>query len=1417
MSISHCKTCILVLSLCLVALSFLPDLGGVCGEELMDMACEGDLCYGLPYPSSTLSSYESRQSFNGIHSQERDDVEYECTFSSTNDDHDEKKALKDIHDSLYGGSTLQWGGFLDGNSSYCCAPEILCTTTPDNINHVSELNVYAPGSLGVEMNLSPSISRLQYLVQLKFAVTDLASFPDSIGELPRLSTVIARFCQLNGFPESFGNLSSLTYLEFPVSPPVKGNFVIPASFVNLDRLTSLLIDSPVFLSDDQLCLFSSLSIEYLELQGMSRNGISKDISDCLAALKPTLRDLTILRLDSEKLPDWFGDLALTRFRLSNAPKVTTSPHLPETLTSIVLHFVEFNDFSFLSSLVNLQSILIHAKTLHAVDEIFEPMTQLQNLTLECPLQHINSLPRLTNLRNVDLSATLASLPDDIGDLTQLETLILTGRGIFSSIPDSFCRLENLRVLDLVMVLQLFDHLPNCIGDLSSLEILSIPNTPMKTLPDSMANLQKLRIYNFGTTPMLELPKGLCSWTHLEKFTQGCDYTAPVFNISSDCKNLANLQQFIMVGCKINFADDAFQGAENIWNVEIIEGKIFNFPRTTHCHKLSFLKLRAELEELPPSFGIGLDSLESCILSGNLLTHLPAGIANVSSLEMLHIDHNPLVALPDGFGENFPVLKELRMLELPHLSYIPESFGKMPLITNIDLSNTNISSLPTDPSAMVSLLSLKASNARLESLSIRWFGLPALHTLDVSHNRISVIATGAITEDVCVDGHSLATLDLSFNLLQESYNLASCMSKLPALNFAYLQNNAFESFFISGSSVFLIDMSHNKGLKSFQTDGANFLQFVDVSFTHLDYLSLDAPNIQVVDARNISLNGEPHFLSSVVPSLNTEKNTSYRTPGITCLKLDFAARGNSKAEILLSPESLNYKYCSCLSTEVDGSVTSMYWDSASKICRVCPEGVKCDSNTFVPVHRVQRGYYPFDEGKLCNSSTGPDLISECDVVQCYSPSWCDVQSGTKFECSSGHDVDSNMCSRCQESYFAWNQSCHKCPSGYNIIGTLLLVVTVFVLLPLLLLFKYRRVGNSFQLHCTYDILVSWAQITLLCFRASSQQATVSRSTPGLESNLIPPIESISFLQPFGLECFGSDIGFAGYFWITLASPIAVLVCLGVLRVVLKYIVNLRSSNVLIFSYVYLLHVLYISLASKSLQGLLCEDVGGVEVMRFAPYIACKSSEYKGIYAASVFSIVIFVAGIPLYFLFAMYQAHSNSEQSTSHTRLAVLFQGVKPSRWYWSFVILMRKLALSVLATTVQEHSVFMPFGIIFVLAGSLCSHLLLRPYTHTSDNVLEGFLLFLVLMTYFGTFISSIGALDSNHNLYSALLLLNLVVLLSLVLYLVYKSAPKLYSLLFGGSNGDEKKVSDLESSLLPTSHSEMGEVDGPIFSDDHE
>lgn len=133
--------------------------------------------------------------------------------------------------------------------------------------------------------------------------------------------------------------------------------------------------------------------------------------------------------------------------------------------------------------------------------------------------NINYLPsEISSLKNLLFFSSkfnpLNNLPKQIGELDLLIHLELIGTKLYS-LPNEFCNLSSLKIFHLQNNLADTLHLPECIGNLKTLQDIIIYNSPMDTLPASVGELQNLKSLVLAKNKLKKLPDEISKLKNLE--------------------------------------------------------------------------------------------------------------------------------------------------------------------------------------------------------------------------------------------------------------------------------------------------------------------------------------------------------------------------------------------------------------------------------------------------------------------------------------------------------------------------------------------------------------------------------------------------------------------------------------------------------------------------------------------------------------------------------------------------------------------------------------------------------------------------------------------------------------------------------------------------------------------------------------
>jgi internalin A len=188
------------------------------------------------------------------------------------------------------------------------------------------------------------------------------------------------------------------------------------------------------------------------------------------------------------------------------------------------------------------------------------------------------------------------LPDEIGDLTHLVHLHISGCPNLVSLPNSVGRLTNLQSLSILNGSAL-QELPESLGSLVRLRSLRLRGTPLRFLPSSLSSLKSLRELSISGSRIRTLPAGM--------------------------DRLSELRELRIVGSWINTLPNEL----------------------TALASLESLVMRGNFLAALPASVSNLDRLRVLDVAHNRLNSLPEGAKALSRLDVLDLTGNPRLELP----------------------------------------------------------------------------------------------------------------------------------------------------------------------------------------------------------------------------------------------------------------------------------------------------------------------------------------------------------------------------------------------------------------------------------------------------------------------------------------------------------------------------------------------------------------------------------------------------------------------------------------------------------------------------------------------------------------------------------------------------------------------------------------------------
>ena len=528
----------------------------------------------------------------------------------------------------------------------------LSGTIPSSLSNLAGLEILLLYGNRFTGTIPSSLGNLSDLVELNLSSNDLTDvIPPELGRLTKLTYLSLRSNGLTGpIPSELGDMSSLrslylydNQLDGPIPPNLKNlsnleglllhdnqlSRPVPAWLGNLSRLRSLNLSINGFTGGIPPELGRLSNLSYLNLR-------SNDLTGPVPTELGNLSNLEQLYLYENQLsgeiPDSLGRLVnLTRLslrdnqltgeipaELGNLTKLELIRLAGNQLTGCVptgLRNVAINDFSSLA--LSFCGETPTAATDRAALVALYDTTGGTNWTDNTNWRGNSSIGewygvttnddgRVTELR-LHQNNLSGQIPAALGNLSNLEVLLLLDNGLTGPIPPALGSLSNVRIFYLYQN-QLMGDMPSSLGNLSNLERFSVRDNLLSgEIPSWLGNLTKL------------------DWLRLD----GNDFTGP---IPPALGRLSNLTRLILGGNRLTGSVPSWLGG--MGSLELLA---LNDNQLTG--------------EIPAELG-NLVNLQLIWLGGNALTGcVPAALQNVADndLDLLELPNCSEETIVTGFG------------------------------------------------------------------------------------------------------------------------------------------------------------------------------------------------------------------------------------------------------------------------------------------------------------------------------------------------------------------------------------------------------------------------------------------------------------------------------------------------------------------------------------------------------------------------------------------------------------------------------------------------------------------------------------------------------------------------------------------------------------------------------------------------
>ncbi|EIW63579.1 uncharacterized protein TRAVEDRAFT_161932 [Trametes versicolor FP-101664 SS1] len=475
-------------------------------------------------------------------------------------------------------------------------------------------------------------------------------------------------------------------------------------------------------------------------------------------------------------------------------------------------------------------------TLYAHADAIVSLNLSRNPMLEIPLDFIQACTTLRELRLSHMA--LKKVPQSVRHCRTLQRLDLSCNRMTDLDDAGLEKIPQLRHLKLQN--NRMDALPKYFVGMHELRDLNISNNKFKDVPSVVCGLQSLVDLDVSFNMITVLPQQLGQLTQLE--------------------------HFIIVGNQVSRIPEMFANLRSLRVLDCRRNPIVDISVVCTLPKIEqLLADHNSMHALDVSFGPSLKELDASHNDITQLTLVPGPLGLPYALTTLNLSHAKLSTLDDM------ALAQLTALEVLHIDHnsirsLPESMGGLSRLKHLSCSNNHLFMLPSSIGRLQWLEKLEAHNNDLSELPMSLWNCSSLQVINVTSNVISTwsLPPGSIDLDVAVS-HAWGSSSVSLLSDRKGSSSSIAGSSLPALA------SSLEELYVGENSLTADSLHPLALLKELEVLNLSFnsIQQLPSSFfrnlVKLRELYLSGNDISAIPTENLQ-----HMVSLEVLFLNGNK-------------------------------------------------------------------------------------------------------------------------------------------------------------------------------------------------------------------------------------------------------------------------------------------------------------------------------------------------------------------------------------------------------------------------------------------------------------------------------------------------------------------------------------------------------------------
>lgn len=545
--------------------------------------------------------------------------------------------------------------------------------------------------------------------------------------------------------------------------------------------------------------------------------------------------------------------------------------------------------------------------------VFHPVTP-SHFTAEQEQRLLRSDFVHVDLRNMDLTTPPIIFYQHTSEIESLD--VSNNANIF--LPLEFIE-SAIKLLSLRMVNVRASKFPVNITEAYKLVSLELQRNFIKKVPSSISKLGNLTILNLQCNELDKLPNGFSQLKNLQLLDLSSNRFVHYPEVINQCTNLLQID---LSYNKIHRVPSSINQLVKLAKINLSHNKLTSINDLSEMKNLRTLNLRHNRVSIVKT---NAPNLQNLFLTSNRISNFEE---NLPKLRALEIQGNPVTSI--SFSEFYPMNMTSLSLSKAQLASIPgELFTKLTRLEKLELSENNLSTLPSEIGGLTKLVYLSAARNKLESLPSEFSQLKSLRSLDLHSNNIRNFFDG-------VENIELTYLNISSNVFGglnnngDHYESVISGSKLSrSLLFFIAADNQFGDdmwqLFNCFTNLKLLNLSYNNF-----TDVSNFRL---MSLTEL-YLSGNKLNSLPGDTvlkwkqlKTLMLNGNqllsiPAEVSQLSQLTTFDIGSNQLKYNISNFHYDWNWRNNKEIKYLNFSGNRRFEIRSSLSHEVNADLSDL---------------------------------------------------------------------------------------------------------------------------------------------------------------------------------------------------------------------------------------------------------------------------------------------------------------------------------------------------------------------------------------------------------------------------------------------------------------------------------------------------------------